>query len=290
MQRSSLTLLIRLALLLDQCYCAIISTAGETCTSSICQVDSTSQSNNQTIMRDDTKQSADKARNTLSKLAWLSTVLSLLIGLSHVRAFPSYNIAVSILGLYASNQEDTELLLKSTSMCSFVCASSIFADAAFCFLWAKEVRRLTCTFSTFSNDYILNTILYRYCTHTHTRPQINDSYSGVLKFCLVLFIINMFVKAALLYSVMTVVSASDSSSKLPADDNRSRSSSEDSISLVNRSIGNVSLASIQEEESPASTTGKRFQRQVGEDHNIPTSPPTNPSGIRGLVSPGMYSP
>jgi len=68
----------------------------------------------------------------------------------------------------------------------------------------------------------------------------------------------MFVKAALLYSVMTVVSASDSSSKLPADDNRSRSSSEDSISLVNRSIGHVSLASIQEEESPAST-GKRFQ-------------------------------
>jgi len=105
----------------------------------------------------------------------------------------------------------------------------------------------------------------------------------------------MFVKAALLYSVMTVVSVSDSrNSKLPADDNGSRSSSEDSISLVNQSIGHVSLASIQEEESPASTTGKRFQRQVGEDHNIPTSPTTNqvssPSGIRGLVSPGLYSP
>ena len=103
-----------------------------------------------------------------------------------------------------------------------------------------------------------------------------------------LFIINMFVKAALLYSVMTVaaVFASDSSSKLPDDDNRSRSSSEDSISLVNRSIGNVSLASIQEEESTDGTGG--------EDHNIPTSPPTNqlssPASIRGLVSPGMYSP
>jgi len=94
-------------------------------------------------MRDDTtsKQSVDKARNTLSKkLAWLSTVLALLIGLSHVRAFPSYNIAVAICGLYSSVQEDTELLLKSTSICSFVCASSILADAAFCFLWAKEVR------------------------------------------------------------------------------------------------------------------------------------------------------
>ena len=100
----------------------------------------------------------------------------------------------------------------------------------------------------------------------------------------------MFVKAALLYSAMTVaaVSVSDSSSKLPADDNRSRSSSEDSISLVNRSIGNVSLASIQEEDSP---DGK-----VRDDHgiNILTSPPPNqvssPGSIRGLVSPGLYSP
>ena len=95
----------------------------------------------------------------------------------------------------------------------------------------------------------------------------------------------MFVKAALLYSVMTVaaVSVSDSdssSSKLPADDNRSRSSSEDSISLVNRSIGNVSLASIQEEES---TDGKvRDDRGI----NISTSSPTN----QELVSPGLYSP
>jgi len=88
-------------------------------------------------MRDDiSKQSVDKAR----KLSWLSTVLALLIGLSHVRAFPSYNIAVAICGLYSSVQEDTELLLKSTSICSFVCVSSILADAAYCFLWAKEVR------------------------------------------------------------------------------------------------------------------------------------------------------
>ena len=93
----------------------------------------------------------------------------------------------------------------------------------------------------------------------------------------------MFVKAALLYSVMTVaaVFASDSSSKLPDDDNRSRSSSEDSISLVNRSIGNVSLASIQEEES---TDGKvRDDRGI----NISTSSPTNQEY---LVSPGLYSP
>ena len=92
----------------------------------------------------------------------------------------------------------------------------------------------------------------------------------------------MFVKAALLYSAMTVaaISACDSSSKLPADGNRSRSSSEDSISLVNRSIGNVSLASIQEEES---TDGKvRDDRGI----NISTSSPTN----QELVSPGLYSP
>ena len=98
----------------------------------------------------------------------------------------------------------------------------------------------------------------------------------------------MFVKAALLYSAMTVVSASDGSSSKQADDNGSGSSSEESISLVNQSIGNVSLASIQEEES---ADGK-----VRDDHshNIPTSPPTNqmssPSGTRGLVSPGLYSP
>ena len=93
----------------------------------------------------------------------------------------------------------------------------------------------------------------------------------------------MFVKAALLYSAMTVaaVSVSDSrNSKLPADDNRSRSSSEDSISLVNQSIGHVSLASIQEEES---LDGKvRDDRGI----NISTSSPTN----QELVSPGLYSP
>ena len=122
-------------------------------------------------MRDDiSKQSVDKARNTLSKLAWLSTVLALLIGLSHVQAFPSYNIAVSILGLYASsgNQEDTELLLKSISICSFVCVSSILADAAFCFLWAKEVRMFDMYIL-----YIMITYSTLYCIGT-AHIHIND--------------------------------------------------------------------------------------------------------------------
>ena len=120
-------------------------------------------------MKDNTtKQSMGKARNTLIKLAWLSTVLALVIGVSHVRSFPSYNIAVAISGLYASSQEDTELLLKSTSICSFVCVLSIFADAVFCFLWAKEVRMFDMYIL-----YIMITYSTLYCIGT-AHIHIND--------------------------------------------------------------------------------------------------------------------
>ena len=77
--------------------------------------------------------------NNLSKLAWLSACLSLLIGLSHVRSFPSYNVAVSIIALYASSQDEVSLRGKSIAACCLFGASSILFDVAFCILWASEV-------------------------------------------------------------------------------------------------------------------------------------------------------
>ena len=85
----------------------------------------------------------EKSRNKFSKLAWLSSCLSLLIGLSHVRSFPSYNLALSVIALYASVQEDTEILLKSITVCAIMGALSTLADIAFCSLWAREVSTRT---------------------------------------------------------------------------------------------------------------------------------------------------
>ena len=77
--------------------------------------------------------------NNLSKLAWLSACLSLLLGLSYVRSFPSYNVAVSIIALYASSQDEVSLRGKSITACCLFGASSILFDVAFCILWASEV-------------------------------------------------------------------------------------------------------------------------------------------------------
>ena len=83
------------------------------------------------------------SKHKLSKLAWLSLCISLLIGLSHVRSFPSYNIAISLIALHSGAQEEIALVLKSSSICVIIGISSILADVAFCFLWTKEVRHNT---------------------------------------------------------------------------------------------------------------------------------------------------
>ena len=54
-------------------------------------------------------------------------------------SFPSYNIAISLIALHTGAQEEIALVLKSSSICVIIGISSILADVAFCFLWAKEV-------------------------------------------------------------------------------------------------------------------------------------------------------
>lgn len=74
------------------------------------------------------------------KLVWLSAFLSLLSGISHVRSFPSYNLIISIVGLFTGIQDEKEILLKHTTVCASIGALSLVADIVFCSVWAGEVR------------------------------------------------------------------------------------------------------------------------------------------------------
>lgn len=85
----------------------------------------------------------EKARDKLNRLAWLTTFISLLTGISHERSFPSYNAAVSVIALYVSNLLDIDALRRGIAVCAIMCLCSIGADITFCSLWAREVSAQT---------------------------------------------------------------------------------------------------------------------------------------------------
>ena len=91
-----------------------------------------------------------------------------------------------------------------------------------------------------------------------------------MKFYLIIFIINMFVKAALLYSAMTVAVAVSTNCDESSRDDNSEKGLAVSVHSSPKSL----------EKRPTSADG--FQSEV-----IPTSPAT-PGGIPGLVSPGYH--
>lgn len=84
----------------------------------------------------------EKSKRKFRKIAWLSVCLTLSIGLSHVRSFPSHNGALSLIALYTSVQEDTDTLLRSISVLGIIGVLSIIADIVFCSIWASEVRHI----------------------------------------------------------------------------------------------------------------------------------------------------
>ena len=64
-------------------------------------------------------------------------------------------MALSLVALYASVQEDTDALLKSITVCAIMGTLSVLADVAFCSLWAREVSEQSFRNIYFSTVYIL---------------------------------------------------------------------------------------------------------------------------------------
>mmetsp|Transcript_19628 Transcript_19628/g.41158 ORF Transcript_19628/g.41158 Transcript_19628/m.41158 type:complete len:143 (+) Transcript_19628:1184-1612(+) len=119
----------------------------------------------------------ETSKRKFSKLAWLSICLTFFIELSHVRSFPSYNGTISLVAFYTSAQHDTDALLRGAAIFLILGSLSIVADIIFCAVWASEIL---------------------------------NGYTGVVKFSLAAFIINIFVKAASLYSAVIVTAVASS--------------------------------------------------------------------------------
>lgn len=119
------------------------------------------------------KQKLDAMHIRFSRLAWLSLCLSILTGISHVRAFPSYNASASLVAIYATFQDYTnpDILLQSHALCGIIGGLTILSDIVFCVIWAREIAQ---------------------------------GYSGLAKLSLVAFISNLIIKGALLYSALAI--------------------------------------------------------------------------------------
>lgn len=89
--------------------------------------------------------SREQTQSRFRRFAWVSAYLSLLTGVSHVRAFPSYNLIISTFALFAGVQDEKEAILKHTSVCAVIGSVSLVTDIIFCSVWAGDVRQITKT-------------------------------------------------------------------------------------------------------------------------------------------------
>ena len=110
----------------------------------------------------------------LSKISWTIIAVSLLIDVSHTRAFPSYNILVGVFGTYLANQatglvesnvdrdnheyenfeiEHEKSFLASTAAYSTLTLVSILIDVVYCICWGREVRLNQVQYQSFETWY-----------------------------------------------------------------------------------------------------------------------------------------
>ena len=162
------------------------------------------------------KQKLDDLQIRFARLAWLSLCLSIVTGVAHVRAFPSYNAATALVAIYASFQDNTnvDILLRNNALFGIIGGLTTLADIVFCIIWAGEIAQ---------------------------------GYSGLIKLSLVAFISNILIKVALLYSAMTVWVAASSITSEEHDGDRGdeerisqpkrRSPLNDSLALTRSPIG-----------------------------------------------------
>jgi hypothetical protein len=124
------------------------------------------------------KQKLDDMQIRFARLAWLSLCLSILTGIAHVRAFPGYSAATSLVAIHASLQDNTntDMLLRSNTCFGIIGGLTTLTDIVFCIIWAGEIQ----------------------------------GYSGLVKLSFYAFISNIVIKGALLYSAMTVWVAASS--------------------------------------------------------------------------------
>ena len=196
------------------------------------------------------RQKIQNLRITFQRLAWISLCLSILTGIAHVRTFPSYNTANSLVAIYASHQDkaNIELLLRSNTVCGLVSGLTTLADIAFCILWAGEITQ----------DYIV-----------------------LVRVSMVAFVLNMLIKLALLCSAITISVAASSAIEHDDDHYDSDDDGEDEQIITPKRSSQVKDLFV-----PRQTTPVKSNRTItygGEtvlDQN---------DGIPGLISPG-YDP
>ena len=78
-------------------------------------------------------------------------------------------MALSLVALYASVQEDTDALLKSITVCAIMGTLSVLADIAFCSLWAREVSEQSFCNIYFSTAYPSQPKCFAKCYATENR-------------------------------------------------------------------------------------------------------------------------
>ena len=118
--------------------------------------------------------------NNLLAISWVIIGLSVLTDISNVRSFPSYNTAIGVMCCYCGFNppppSQTQVQTPSStninknhkivSVFVLLCAISLFFDVIFCLLWGSSIF---------------------------------SGYSSSVKFSLVVFIVNMFVKCGSIY-------------------------------------------------------------------------------------------
>ena len=112
-----------------------------------------------------------KALQKLRNASWIMIFFSIIIDISHVRAFPSYNVVIGFWACYCGHfqssilihnnngtiqmkrtnyrsqrnlnkkgEEELKYLQKMISSFSVIASMSVIFDILFCSMWGKEVR------------------------------------------------------------------------------------------------------------------------------------------------------
>ena len=191
---------------------------------------------------------------TFQRLAWLSFCLAILTDVAHTNThcFPSYNAANALVAIFTSlhhNADNSDLLLRCNAVCGIIGVITTLADIAFCIMWAGDIIQ---------------------------------GYSDVAKMSFIAFILNMFIKTALIYSAMAISLAA---SKSPTNYNENN----DDKDVDEEQMVKPKQLLLTPKRSEALTLRRTPESQHYQHAHTPggDSITERHDGIPGLISPGF---
>jgi hypothetical protein len=191
---------------------------------------------------------------TFQRLAWLSLCLAILTDVAHTQhCFPSYNAANALVAIFASLHHNadnsSDLLLRCNAVCGIIGVITTLSDIAFCIIWAGDIIQ---------------------------------GYSGVAKMSFIAFILNMFIKTALIYSAMAISLAA---SKSPTNYNENN----DDKDVDEEQMVKPKQLLLTPKRSEALTLRRTPESQHYQHGHTPggDSITERHDGIPGLISPGF---